>query len=54
MTYQGSFAQAYWAEDVYPKELGAAAKCYDELVSGNHWVISSGAHFADMILECYR
>lgn len=53
-TYQGPFAQAYWAEDVYPKELGAAAKCYDELVQGNHWVISSGAHFAEMILECYQ
>jgi hypothetical protein len=53
-TYQGPFAQAYWAEDVYPKELGAAAKCYDELVQGNHWVCSGGTHFADMILECYQ
>jgi hypothetical protein len=53
-TYQGPFAQAYWAEDVYPKELGAAAKCYDELVQGNHWVCSGGTHFADMILECFQ
>lgn len=51
---QGPFAQAYWAEDVYPKELGAAAKCYDELVQGNHWVISMGVHFSEMILTIYR
>lgn len=53
-TYQGPFAQAYWADDIYPREQGAAAKCYDELVQGNHWVISSGSHFAEMILECYQ
>lgn len=50
-TRQGPFAQAYWAEDVYPKELGAAAKCYDELVQGNHWVICQGSHFAEMVLK---
>ncbi len=50
-TLQGPFAQAYWADDVYPKELGAAAKCYDELVQGNHWVIGSGAHFAEMVFK---
>jgi hypothetical protein len=48
---QGPFAQAYWAEDVYPPESGAAAKCYDELPQGNHWVISSGAMFAEMVLD---
>lgn len=48
---QGPFAQAYWAEDVYPEELGAAAKCYDELVQGNHWVICQGTHFAEMVLK---
>jgi hypothetical protein len=47
---QGPFAQAYWAEDVYPAELGAAAKCYDELVQGNHWAISSGVHLSEMVL----
>jgi hypothetical protein len=53
-TFQGPFAQAYWADDVYPREQGAAAKCYDELVQGNHWVICSGSHFAEMVLECYQ
>jgi len=51
VTRQGPFAQAYWAEDVYPPESGAAPKCYDELPQGNHWVISSGAMFAEMVLD---
>ena len=51
VTRQGPFAQAYWAEDVYPPEAGAAAKCYDELTQGNHWVIGSGVLFAEMILD---
>lgn len=51
VTRQGPFAQAYWAEDVYPPESGTAAKCYDELPQGNHWVISSGAMFAEMVLD---
>ena len=51
VTHQGPFAQAYWAEDLYPPESGAAAKCYDELTQGNHWVISSGAMFAEMVLD---
>jgi hypothetical protein len=50
-TQQGPFAQAYWADDIYPEELGAAAKCYDELVQGNHWVSGSGAHFAEMVIK---
>ena len=48
---QGPFAQAYWAEDVYPSEAGGAAKCFDELTQGNHWVIASGVHFAECILD---
>jgi len=48
---QGPFGQAYWAEDIYPPEAGAAAKCFDELTQGNHWVILSGVHFFDMIVE---
>ena len=51
MTRQGPFSQAYWAEDVYPSEFGAAAKCFDELTQGNHWVIGSGALFSEMILD---
>ena len=51
VTRQGPFAQAYWAEDLYLPESGAAAKCYDELTQGNHWVISSGAMFAEMVLD---
>lgn len=51
VTRQGPFAQAYWAEDVYPSEAGAAAKCFDELTQGNHWVIGSGVLFAEMILD---
>ncbi len=51
ITDQGPFGQAYWAEDVYPPEAGAAAKCFDELTQGNHWVIGSGALFAEMILD---
>jgi len=48
---QGPFGQAYWAEDIYPSEAGAAAKCFDELTQGNHWVILSGVHFFDMVVE---
>lgn len=48
---QGPFSQAYWAEDLFPPEAGAASKCYDELTQGNHWVIGSGALFAEMILD---
>ncbi len=48
---QGPFAQAYWAEDLYPPEAGGAAKCFDELTQGNHWVIGSGVHFAEAILD---
>jgi len=51
VTRQGPFAQAYWAEDVYPPEAGAAAKCFDELTQGNHWVICSGVLFAEMVLD---
>jgi len=51
VTRQGPFAQAYWAEDVYPPEAGAAAKCFDELTQGNHWVIGSGVLFAEMVLD---
>ena len=51
VTRQGPFSQAYWAEDVYPSECGAAAKCFDELTQGNHWVIGSGALFSEMILD---
>lgn len=51
VTLQGPFAQAYWAEDMHPPEAGAAAKCFDELTQGNHWVIGSGVHFAEMVLD---
>ena len=51
VTRQGPFGQAYWCEDVYAPESGAAAKCYDELPQGNHWVISSGAMFVEMVLD---
>lgn len=51
VTRQGPFAQAYWAEDVHAPESGAAAKCYDELTQGNHWVTSEGAMFAEMVLD---
>lgn len=51
VTRQGPFAQAYWAEDCHPPEAGAAAKCFDELSQGNHWCISSGAHYAELILD---
>ena len=51
VTRQGPFAQAYWTEDSHPAEAGAAAKCHDELTQGNHWVISSGAFFSEMILD---
>lgn len=48
---QGPFGQAYWADDSHPAEAEAAAKCFDELPQGNHWVISSGAMFAEMVLD---
>ncbi len=51
VTAQGPFAQAYWADDMYPTEAGAAAKCFDELTQGNHWVIGSGVLFAEMVLD---
>ena len=51
VTRQGPYGQAYWAEDVYPPEAGAAAKCFDELTQGNHWVIQSGVHFFDTVVE---
>ncbi|HUJ74363.1 MAG TPA: hypothetical protein VL359_05870, partial [bacterium] len=51
ITRQGPFGQAYWAEDIHPPEEGAAAKCYDELTQGNHWVIGSGAHFVEAVIE---
>ena len=51
VTAQGPFGQAYWAEDVYPPEAGGAAKCFDELPQGNHWVIGSGVLFAEMVLD---
>lgn len=51
VTRQGPFGQAYWCEDVHAPECGTAAKCYDELPQGNHWVISSGAMFAEMVLD---
>jgi hypothetical protein len=51
ITAQGPFGQAYWAEDIYTPESGGAAKCFDELSQGNHWVIQSGVHFFDMVVE---
>ena len=51
ITLQGPFAQAYWTEDLYDSEFGAASKCFDELTQGNHWVIGSGVHFAEMVLD---
>ncbi len=51
VTAQGPFAQAYWADDMHPTEAGAAAKCFDELTQGNHWVIGSGTLFAEMVLD---
>ncbi len=51
VTRQGPFAQAYWTEDVYPPESGAAAKCFDEHTQCNHWVIGSGTLFAEMVLD---
>lgn len=51
-TGQGPFAQAYWAEDMYEPEAGAAAKCFDDLPQGNHWAATGGgAHFAEMVLD---
>jgi hypothetical protein len=54
VTQQGPFAQAYWADDVHPLEAGGAAKCYDELPQGNHWVISSGVYWSVMALEMVK
>ncbi len=51
VTAQGPFGQAYWADDLYPTEAGGAAKVFDELTQGNHWVIGSGVHFAEMVLD---
>lgn len=51
LTRQGPFAQAYWAEDVYEPEAGGAAKCFDELTQGNHWISISGVNMAQMILD---
>ncbi len=51
VTAQGPFAQAYFAEDVVEPELGAAAKAFDEFPQGNHWMISSGAYYAHVVLE---
>ncbi|CAN5438700.1 hypothetical protein BH09VER1_BH09VER1_46350 [soil metagenome] len=51
VTKQGPFAQAYFAEDVMSPEFGAAAKSYDDLPQGNHWLISSGAFYAHTALE---
>ena len=51
ITDQGPFGQAYWAEDIHDSEAGGAAKCFDELTQGNHWVIQSGVHFFDMAFE---
>jgi hypothetical protein len=49
---QGPFAQAYFAEDVVAPERGAAAKSWDELPQGNHWMCSSGSLFSHVVLEC--
>jgi hypothetical protein len=51
VTLLGPFAQAYWAEDMADPEAGAAPKSFDDLPQGNHWVNSSGAHFAEMVLD---
>jgi len=51
VTAQGPFAQAYWAEDMTEPEVGAAAKCMDELPQGNHWACSSGVYFAELVLD---
>jgi hypothetical protein len=50
-TAQGPFAQAYWADDMSEPEAGAAPKCFDDLPQGNHWAISAGAHFSEMVLD---
>jgi hypothetical protein len=51
ITRQGPFAQAYWADDLYPTEAGAAAKVFDDLSGCIHWVIGSGAYFAELVLD---
>lgn len=50
LTLQGPFGQGYWAEDMYPMEQGAAAKVFDDHSGCLHWVIGSGACFAEMAL----
>lgn len=51
-TLQGTFAQAYWAEDCYPSEVGGAAtKVHDNIGQEVHWNQSSGIHYAEMILD---
>lgn len=49
---QGPFAQAYFTEEVVPPERGGAAKAPDDLPQGNHWLISSGCFFSEVVLEC--
>jgi hypothetical protein len=51
VTAQGPFAQAYWAEDMAEPEAEAAPKCSDELPQGNHWAISSGCFYAELVLD---
>ncbi|MCX6970692.1 MAG: hypothetical protein NTV93_11175 [Verrucomicrobia bacterium] len=51
VTKQGPFAQAYFAEDVVDPEFGGAAKAFDDFPQGNHWLISSGALYAHVVLE---
>ncbi len=50
LTAQGPFGQGYWAEDMYPAEQGAAAKVFDDHSGCLHWVIGSGAYFAELAL----
>jgi hypothetical protein len=51
VTAQGPFAQAYFAEDVMTPEAGGAAKAFDDLPQGNHWLTCSGAFYSHMVLE---
>jgi hypothetical protein len=50
LTAQGPFGQGYWADDLYPTECGAAAKVFDDHSGCLHWVIGSGAYFAELAL----
>ncbi len=50
LTLQGPFGQGYWAEDMYPAEEGAAAKVFDDHSGCLHWIIGSGAYFAELAL----